>query len=146
MKVIFTGWQVGIKTVSLIQLVKERVGVSLSEAKRVVDALLEIPVTRLEMADARQAAETADALLRLGLPCSARGTSLVLSGWKPGVDREAVLNLLARPGHLSPARVEEFVQSAVAGPCIEVECSSASLAAELSASASACGAVCHLET
>jgi len=39
-KIVFTGWKVGFKTVSMIQLLRSKLGLSLSESKKYVDAIM----------------------------------------------------------------------------------------------------------
>jgi hypothetical protein len=145
MKVVFTGWRTEVKTVSLIHLIAEKASVSLSRAKGFVDALVNIPVIRFEMVDAQMARETASELSRFGLPCSARGAIVFLSGWKQEVDESTVVDLLARGSSLPMDKVAELVRSMKAGAIVEVACPSESLAQELAGSAGSFGAVCHVE-
>ncbi|WNG48118.1 hypothetical protein F0U60_31240 [Archangium minus] len=144
MNVVFTGWLNGVRTVSLVHLLKEKAGLSLSEAKAIVDALVDLPVARLKMSDARAASRIATALELMGLPCSRTGATLTLTGWRPGVEERVVIDLIASEVELPLPQIVEFAKKATAGSSVKVACPAASLAQELASEARICGAICHV--
>lgn len=145
MNVVFTGWLHGVKTVSLIHSIEKKAGLSLSGAKAVVDAIVNIPIARLKMPDARVASRVATGLEAMGLPCFLSGASIVLGGWASEVEQDGVVEFIMRESMGTPLPlVAEFVRMASSRPSVKVACSSASLAQELVSEARAYGAVCHV--
>jgi hypothetical protein len=78
-RVTFTGWCEGLRKVPLNNLLREKAGMPLQSAKRVVDDLLEGRQVVVDVADDRTAMELASAASELGAIC-------VVGGVPVGVD------------------------------------------------------------
>jgi ribosomal protein L7/L12 len=65
-RVIITGWQPGLKKVSLSKLIRDRSGLRLSEAKACTDRCLDGEIVSIDLASADEAEQFAQEAARLG--------------------------------------------------------------------------------
>jgi hypothetical protein len=68
-RVAFTGWKPGLRKVALNALLRQRAGMTLGEAKRAVDGILEREVIVVTMPDPASAEELARQAAELGAEC-----------------------------------------------------------------------------
>ena len=109
-QVVFWGWRPGILTVSLIRSIREVPSYSLADAKRFVDALVNLPALTIEAKSPIVAKEVVAGLMRDGAYLESRQATIRVFGCAP--ELHALLRTTLSSASFLPAWLSEEATTA----------------------------------